>query len=148
MKIAIGADHAGYNLKEKVKDYCERKDYQIIDKGTDSESSVDYPDFAFAVAEAVSSNEADYGILVCYTGIGMSMAANKVPGIRAALVNAPELAEMTRRHNNANVLTLGAGYTDFEEAKEITKVFLSTEFDGTKPGQERHQRRVNKINNY
>ena len=140
MKIAIGADHAGFALKEGLRDALHAKGLEIVDFGTHSNQSTDYPDYASAVAGAVSKDEADRGILVCSTGVGMSMAANKVDGVRAALAfNADEVA-LTRRHNDANVLTLGARYNSLEQASDLVDVFLNTPFEGG-----RHQRRVDKI---
>ena len=144
MKIAIGGDHGGYKLKEFLKGAL-AADYEFRDCGTDSEDSADYPVFAAKVANAVSSGECDFGIAICTTGIGVSIAANKVRGVRAALCCDIERVKMSRRHNNANVLCFGAAYIEPETAVEMTKVFLSTEFDGVKPGQERHARRVEEI---
>lgn len=140
MKIAIGADHAGFVLKEKIKEKLVRDGHEVEDVGTHSSESVDYPDFARQVAAKVASGEAERGILVCYTGVGMSIAANKVPGVRAALGVNPEEVQLTRRHNNANVLTLGAILTTPEAAAPLVDAFLNTEFEGG-----RHARRVQKI---
>ncbi len=140
MKIAIGADHAGFVLKEKIKEKLLREGHQVEDVGTHSSESVDYPDFARQVAAKVSSGEAERGILVCYTGVGMSIAANKVPGVRAALGVNTEEVQLTRRHNNANVLALGAKYVSPAQAREWVRLFLETPFDGG-----RHERRVEKM---
>ena len=140
MKIAIGADHAGYELKNEIIKYLKEEGYDIIDYGTNSKESVDYPDFAKAVSYAVRDNLCQFGILVCYTGIGMSIASNKVNGIRAALVNSVENATLTREHNNANVLCLSSKDTNVNLAKEIVRTFLTTAFTYG-----RHERRVNKI---
>lgn len=140
MKIALGADHAGFELKESVKRLLAAQGIQVDDRGTHSAESVDYPDFARAVGEAVARRQADLGILVCGTGIGMSMSANKVPGIRAARVDTEFEAEMARAHNNANVLCLGARVTDAATAEKLVRKFLETRFEGG-----RHQRRVDKI---
>jgi ribose 5-phosphate isomerase B len=140
MKIAIGADHAGFALKEKIKQKLISEGHQVDDVGTFDNASVDYPDFARQVASKVASGEAERGILVCYTGVGMSIAANKVPGVRAALGVNPEEVSLTRRHNDANVLTLGAILTSEEAAAPLVDVFLHTEFEGG-----RHARRVQKI---
>jgi len=140
MKIAIGADHAGFGLKEQIRESLVRQGMEVDDQGTRSSESVDYPDFARAVAEEVARQRADLGILVCGTGIGMSMAANKVPGIRAAHVTSDVEAEMSRAHNDANVLCLGARVLDFAAAEPIIAKFLSTRFEAG-----RHQRRVDKI---
>lgn len=140
MKIAIGADHAGFALKEELRTALEAKGLDVVDFGTHSAESTDYPDYASAVAHAVAKDETDFGILVCSTGVGMSIAANKVEGVRAALAFNADEVEFTRRHNNANVLTMGARYTNLEQAEEFVDVFLKTPFEGG-----RHQRRVDKI---
>lgn len=140
MKIAIGADHAGFNLKEEIKLYLQNKNYEVFDMGTYSTESIDYPDYAVKVAKSVANNECEYGILVCYTGIGMSITANKVDGIKAALVTSIENATLTREHNNSNVLCLGAKDVEYSLAKKIVETFLNTTFLGG-----RHERRVNKI---
>ncbi|RLI97635.1 MAG: ribose 5-phosphate isomerase B [Candidatus Aenigmatarchaeota archaeon] len=139
--IALGSDHAGFGLKEKIKQYLEKKGLEIKDYGCFSEESVDYPDYAEKVARAVSSNEAEKGILICGTGIGMSIAANKISGIRAAVCWDEKSAEMSRRHNDANILCIGARLIDQELALRIVDVWLSTGFDGG-----RHVKRVKKIN--
>ena len=140
MKLSIGSDHAGYDLKKQIFEYLKKEGHIVIDQGTYNKDSVDYPDFAEWVVKDVQNKEADYGILVCYTGIGMSMAANKARGIRAALVGKVEDAVLTREHNNANVLCLSAKNTSVEDAFEIIKAFLSTDFAGG-----RHERRVEKV---
>ena len=140
MKLSIGSDHAGYDLKKQIFEYLQKEGHVVIDQGTYNKDSVDYPDFAEWVVKDVQNKEADYGILVCYTGIGMSMAANKACGIRAALVGKVEDAVLTREHNNANVLCLSAKNTSVEDAFEIIKAFLSTDFAGG-----RHERRVEKV---
>ncbi|GAB6137288.1 ribose 5-phosphate isomerase B [Halanaerobaculum tunisiense] len=140
MKIALGSDHGGYNLKQKIKDLLEDKGLDYKDFGTDSTTSVDYPDFGKQVAQAVADNEFELGILVCGTGIGMSITANKVPGVRAALCHDVFSARATRQHNNSNVLTLGERVIGTEVALEIVKTWLETDFEGG-----RHQRRVDKI---
>jgi len=140
MKIAIGSDHAGFELKEKIKKLLEELGHEYEDFGTDSEESVDYPDYALRVAESVAKKECDKGILICGSGIGMCMSANKVPGIRAAFCSNTEMARLSREHNDANVLTMGARLIDEVTAKEIVKVWLKTKFLG-----ERHLRRVNKM---
>lgn len=138
--IALGADHAGYEYKEKIKELLKSLGYEFHDFGTQSKESTDYPDYAHTVAEAVSSGKAEYGILVCGTGIGMAIVANKHNGIRAANIESIEAAKMAREHNNANVLAIGARLTAWDRAQEIIKTFLSTPFEGG-----RHQRRVDKI---
>lgn len=140
LTIAIGSDHAGFELKEAIRNYLEFLEVTVKDFGTFSTDSVDYPDYAFAVASAVAKGEFDRGILICGTGLGMSIVANKVKGIRAAECTTPDLAEMSRRHNNANVLTMGGRVLSAEEAKNIVRVWLETGFEGG-----RHQRRVDKI---
>jgi ribose 5-phosphate isomerase B len=140
MKIAVASDHAGFNYKKELSAYLKELGHQVLDFGTFSEESVDYPDYAFPAAEAVAGGIADFGILICGTGIGMAITANKIVGIRAANCTSTEMAEMARRHNNANVLTLGARITDIEIAKKIIKVFLDTEFEGG-----RHMIRIEKI---
>lgn len=140
MKIAIGADHAGFRLKERLRDLLVRGGHEVMDTGTSSEDPADYPDYAEKVAEHVARGEADRGILVCSTGVGMSIAANKVRGIRAALGVNPEEVALVRSHNDANVLALGARYTAEPAAEAMVDVFLSTPFEGG-----RHARRVGKI---
>lgn len=140
MKIAIAADHAGFALKEKLRDYLRAAGHEVTDLGTGSTESTDYPDYAAAVGHKVASGEAERGVLVCSTGVGMSIAANKIHGVRAALgTHAAEVA-LVRGHNDANVLTLGAKFTPEAEAKQLVDVFLDTSFEGG-----RHARRVNKI---
>ena len=139
-KIAIGSDHAGYDMKEAIKDQLQADGYDVIDMGTHDKNSCDSPDFAAAVAHAVAQGQAPVGIIVCSTGIGVSMTANKVHGIRAALVHHAYEAEMTRRHNDANVLCLGANITGPAIALNAVKTFLATDFEGG-----RHQRRVDKM---
>ena len=140
MKIALGSDHAGFELKEKIKHKLQFQGVTIDDRGTHSADSCDYPDYAQAVADEVAAHGADFGILVCGTGIGMSIAANKVPGIRAARVVRESDAELSREHNDANVLTLGARVTGDDEAFKIIDKWLATPFAGG-----RHGRRVDKI---
>ena len=138
--IALGSDHAGFELKEKIKQYLEKRKLKIKDYGCYSEESVDYPDYAEKVARTVANGKAEKGIVICGTGIGMSMAANKVLGIRAALCWNEETAEMSRKHNDANILCLGARMIDHEKALRIVDIWLKTNFEGG-----RHRRRVNKI---
>ncbi|MBA3976079.1 MAG: ribose 5-phosphate isomerase B [Candidatus Solibacter sp.] len=140
MKIAIGSDHAGLALKEQLRNRLTQAGHEVADFGANSPDSSDYPDYAGPVAREVASGKADRGILVCYTGVGMSITANKVRGIRAALAVSVEEVRLTRLHNDANVLTLGALYTSFESAADMVDTFLSTEFEGG-----RHARRVGKI---
>ncbi|MDE6676821.1 MAG: ribose 5-phosphate isomerase B [Clostridia bacterium] len=141
MKIAICCDHGGYVLKNAVKKYLEDNGNQVIDFGTTNENSCDYPDFALLAAEALASGECERGIFVCTTGVGISIAANKVPGVRCALCAEPLSAKMTRLHNNANALALGGGFTGTNLALEIVKTFLETPFSA----EEKHQRRIDKI---
>ena len=140
MKIAIGADHAGFSLKEQLRRKLSGEGYEVVDFGTGSLESCDYPDFAQAVGHDVAQGGSDRGILVCSTGIGMAMAANKVDGVRAAPAESDDEVKMTREHNDANVLTLGAKYMDENRAMELIDIFLKTEFAGG-----RHARRVAKI---
>jgi ribose 5-phosphate isomerase B len=140
MKIALGADHAGYELKEKIKQHLMQQGYQVDDRGTVSTESVDYPDFAQKVGEEVAAKQADLGVLVCGSGVGMAIAANKVPGIRAANVTSEYEAQMSREHNNANVLAVGARILDAPKAFTIVDKFLQAQFAGG-----RHERRVEKI---
>ena len=140
MRIAIGSDHAGYRLKETIRASLLDSGVAIEDVGTNSDASVDYPDFAAAVARRVVSGASDRGILICGTGIGMAMAANKVEGARAAAAGDLESARLSREHNDANILTLGARITPPDLALAIVRVFLDTPFEGG-----RHQRRVDKV---
>ena len=140
MKIAIAADHAGFLLKEKLRDSLKREGHELVDLGTTSEESTDYPDFAAAVAHEVADGRAERGLLVCSSGVGMSIAANKISGIRAALGTNPEEVRLTRAHNDANILTLGAKFIGAEDAGKLVDVFLKTGFDGG-----RHSRRLDKI---
>jgi len=141
MKIALGADHAGFELKDHLARVLTEEGHQPQDHGTTSPASVDYPDFAAAVARAVRRGDADLGILVCGTGLGVAIAANKVDGIRAATCNDLFTARMARAHNDANVLTLGARVVGVGVAEEIVRSFLSTGYDGG----ERHDRRLRKL---
>ena len=140
MKIAIGADHAGFSLKENLRRKLAEEGYEVVDFGTDSAKSCDYPDFAQSVGRDVAQGRSDRGILVCSTGIGMAMAANKVDGVRAAPAQNDDEVKFTREHNDANVLTLGAKYIEAPRALELIDIFLKTEFAGG-----RHSRRVAKI---
>ena len=140
MKVAIGADHGGYSLKEDLKHLLEDMGVEYKDFGTHSTVSVDYPDIAVPVDQAVEAGEFDRGILVCGTGIGIGIAANKVPGIRAALVHDTFSAHACREHNDANILTMGERVIGPGLARDIVKIWLTTEFEGG-----RHERRVEKI---
>ena len=140
MKIALACDHGAYDLKETIKAHLTEKGYEVKDFGCFDKSSCDYPDFAAPAAKAVASGECDMGVLTCTTGIGVSITANKIKGIRCALCSDPLSAEMTRRHNDANMLAMGAGMIGKNMAERIVDVFLSAEFEGG-----RHQRRVDEI---
>ncbi|MBR4581591.1 MAG: ribose 5-phosphate isomerase B [Lachnospiraceae bacterium] len=141
MKIAIAGDHGGFDLKEKVKEHLMSRGFEVRDFGCFDKTSCDYPDFGKPAAQAVSNGECDFGVLICTTGIGMSMVANKVKGVRAALCGDLLSASLTRLHNNANVLVMGAGIVGDELAIRITDTFFDTEFSN----EERHKRRINKI---
>lgn len=140
MKISIGADHAGFALKEEIRRTLEAAGHEVTDHGTSSADSTDYPDYAVPVSEDVQQGKAERGILVCSTGVGMSITANKLSGIRAANVWNADEARLTRQHNDANVLALGARYINAEQAGELVNIFLETPFEGG-----RHARRVAKI---
>ena len=140
MKIAFGCDHAGFQLKKTVLDLLGDAGHEVLDSGTDSPESVDYPDFANAAAERVKNKEADAAIVICGSGIGVSISANKVSGIRCALCMTPEMATLAREHNNANALAMGARFISEESARKIVSTFIKTPFEGG-----RHERRVKKI---
>jgi len=141
MRIALASDHAGYKLKQELLSYL--SNFEVIDFGTDSPQSMDYPDIGFAAAEAVAKGECERGILICGSGIGMSIVANKVNGIRAALCTSETIARLSRQHNDANILVLPGRFISFEEAKKIVDTWITTKFDGG-----RHQRRLDKIKKY
>ena len=140
MKIVVGSDHAAYELKEAIKEKLISEGHEVIDVGCDSTESVDYPKYGHAVGRTVASGEAERGIAVCGSGIGISIACNKVPGIRAALCTSVEMAEMCRRHNNANVVCMGARMISQELAFDIIDKWMTTDFEGGK-----HLRRINEI---
>ena len=140
MKISLGCDHAAYEYKEQIAEFLKEKGYEIEDFGTYSQESCDYPVYAKAAAEAVASGDCEFGIIMCGTGIGMSITANKIKGIRSANCISEEMAALAREHNNANVLNFGARLISLETAKRIIEVFLSTDFAGG-----RHERRVELI---
>lgn len=140
MKIAIGSDHAGFDIKKVIIEYLKNKQYEVLDKGTYSTESVDYPDFGHAVACAVKKQEADLGIVICGTGNGINMSANKHQGIRSALCWNPEIARLAKQHNNANILALPGRFVSPNLAIEIVEAFLTAEFEGG-----RHQKRIEKI---
>ncbi len=139
--IAIGSDHAGFEMKEALKKHLEEKGYEVKDFGTDSDQSCDYPEFAKAVSHCVADGIAEKGVLICGTGIGMSMAANKVKGIRAAVVGDAFSAQATREHNDANVICMGARVIDLEKATEFLDIFMTTDFSFG----ENHIRRIGKL---
>lgn len=143
LKVAIGSDHRGVRLKERIKRFLLSSGHEVDDVGTDSTESVDYPDFAFPVAEKVARGEVDRGILICGSGIGMSIAANKVRGVRASLCRTVDDAVMTRRHNDSNVLALSEKSMDDPEIEELVGRWLETPFEGG-----RHKRRIDKIAEY
>jgi ribose 5-phosphate isomerase B len=141
MKIAIGADHAGYHYKEELKKFLSAMAYEVLDFGTDSDKPCDYPDFARKVALCVSKKKASIGVLICGTGNGMAMAANKIKGVRAAVCNDTYTTKYSRKHNNANIFCVGARVKKFGETKKLLKIWLNTPFDG-----KRHIVRVKKLN--
>jgi len=140
MKISIGCDHGGFLLKEEVKKYLLSTGREVVDCGCFDEARVDYPVYGIEVAKSVSEKKCDYGILICTTGIGMSIVANKIKGVRAALVTNSEAAVLTREHNNSNVICIGAKFTSVEDANEYVEKFITTEFTYG-----RHEARVNMI---
>lgn len=140
MKVAIGSDHAGFDFKENIRQFLANQGITTEDIGAYSKESVDYPDYAQKVSALVQEGKADFGILVCSTGTGMCMAANKMPGIRAAQAWIPDIARLSRQHNNANVLCLAGNFLERNTAQEIVKTFLNSSFDGG-----RHERRVGKM---
>ena len=140
MKIAIGNDHAAVEMKNEIKAYLESKGHEVVNFGTDTSASCNYPEYGKAVGEAVASGEAECGVLICGTGVGISLAANKVKGIRAAVCSEPVTARLTKLHNNANIICFGARIVGIEVAKSIVDAWLDTEFEGG-----RHQARVDMI---
>lgn len=140
MKIGIGSDHGGCNLKREVVDFLQKRDYEVIDFGTSGKDSVDYPDYGLKVAEAIKRGECDRGIVICGTGLGISISANKVPGIRAAVCTNSYMARMSREHNDANILALGERVVGLDLALDIVDSWLKAEFQGG-----RHAARVDKI---
>lgn len=140
MKIAMGADHKGYALKERIKAFLVKQGHEVIDFGTDSEESTDYPDYGIKVARAVADREADRGITVCWTGNGMNMVVNKLPEIRGAYAFTEEMARLTREHNDSNVLSLASKWLEPELAERIVQVWLTTDFEGG-----RHLPRIKKF---
>ena len=148
MKIAIGADHAGFEMKERVKKVLSSRGHEVQDFGTDSPESTDYPPYAFHVAEAVRDGKADRGVLLCDSGNGIAIAANKVEGIRATICINAKMAEMARRHNDSNILVLGSAFTAPGDLEPIVDTWLTTPFDGARPEGERHVRRLKQIAAY
>lgn len=142
MKISIACDHGAYELKERLKAHLVKQGHEVVDCGANSLESCDYPDYARPAAQLVADGTCDRGVVLCTTGIGMSMVANKVKGVRCALCHEPLSAEMTRRHNDANMMAIGAGFTGKNMAERMVEAFLSTEFEGG-----RHARRVDKMMN-
>jgi ribose 5-phosphate isomerase B len=143
VKVALGADHRGFPLKERLRSRLEKLGHAVVDVGSTGTGPVDYPDYAFPVAEMVSRGEVDRGILVCGSGIGMAIAANKVPGVRAALCRTVDDARMARQHNDSNVLTLSEKKIDDDDLEDLVSTWLDTPFEGG-----RHQRRLKKISDY
>ncbi len=139
--IYLGSDHAGYEMKGALKEYLNELNQEFVDLGVFTTDSMDYPDIAREVAEKISENPGTFGVLICGTGTGMAITANKLNGVRAASVVNETMAEMARRHNDANIMTLGARLIDVAMAKKLVKIFIETPFDA----EERHQRRVDKI---
>lgn len=142
-KIAFACDHRGFEVKNKIIDFLEKNNWEVIDCGTNSGESADYPDYMFKAAELLGKGQCQKAIGVCYTGIGSSIAANKVKGVRAALVHTPEEAKLTRAHNDSNMLILGSGFLPAEQILPIVETWLKTPFEGG-----RHEQRVNKIRDY
>ena len=141
MRVVIASDHGGFDQKGALADFMATElSCDVTDFGPETGDSVDYPDYAVKVAQAVSSGDADFGVLICGTGIGMAVAADKVPGVRASSITSPAFAELFRQHNNGNVVCLSGRFVDLEVNKQIVKTFLTTEFEGG-----RHERRVEKI---
>lgn len=140
MKVSIGSDHAGFEQKEQLKEYMQAAGYEVVDRGCYSDERCDYPDFAAPVARDVAEGRAERGVLVCGTGIGMAMSADKVPGVRAANIVTPEFAELCREHNDANVITLSGRFVELDVNKQILDAFFATPF-----GEGRHTGRVAKI---
>ncbi len=140
MKIAMAADHGGYELKDILAGYLIEKGHTVTDLGTNTSDSVDYPDYAKKCCDAVLSGSADFGILVCGTGVGISIAANKIKGIRCGLCPSPEIAALVKQHNNANVIALGGRFTAPDTAKKIVDAYMAADFEGG-----RHQKRIDKI---
>jgi len=139
-KVALASDHGGYQLKLEIIEYLKTKGYETVDLGTDSEESVDYPEYGAKAAQAIINNDADCGIIMCGSGIGISISANKFKGIRAALCFDTYTAKMCREHNDANIMAIGGRITTIDRAEDMVDLFLETEFEGG-----RHQRRIDKL---
>jgi len=140
MKIALGADHKGFRLKRDIRSFLESQGHEVVDFGTDSDESVDYPDFGIAAARSVARGEAQLGLLFCWTGTGMAITANKLPGIRSAVVLNTDMAQLARQHNDVNVLSIPSKYVEPEQARAIVQSWLEARFEGG-----RHARRLAKI---
>lgn len=140
LSVVLGSDHAGFEMKEQIREYLQGQGYSVQDMGCQGTDSCDYPDFALAVGEKIRSGECQRGILICGSGVGMAIAVNKVPGVRAANIFDPVIAGLSREHNDANVVTLGSRFIDLEKAQAIVEKFITTPFAG-----DRHAKRVNKI---
>jgi ribose 5-phosphate isomerase B len=145
VKIAVGADHAGYEYKDRIAESLRKSGHTVIDFGTNDATPVDYPQYGFAVGEAVASGQADRGIVICGSSLGISIAANKVPGVRCAVVTEPLSAELARRHNDANVLALSERLTGWEMIERLVDVFLHAPFDGDTSIGRRHKHRVDQL---
>jgi ribose 5-phosphate isomerase B len=148
MRIAVGADHAGYEYKNRIAEALRKDGHTVLDFGTGDATPVDYPQYGYAVGEAVASGQADRGIVICGSSLGISIAANKVPGVRCAVVTEPLSAELARRHNDANVLALSERLTGWEMIERLVDVFLHTPFDGDASGGARHKYRVDQLFEY
>ncbi|HEX8807253.1 MAG TPA: ribose 5-phosphate isomerase B [Candidatus Aquilonibacter sp.] len=145
MRIALGADHAGYEFKDRIAQKLREAGHTILDYGTHDPTPVDYPQYGYAVGEAVASGQADRGVVVCGSSLGISMAANKVPGVRCAVATEPLSAELARRHNNANVLALSERLSGWEMIERLVDVFMHAPFDGDTPEGARHKHRVEQL---
>jgi ribose 5-phosphate isomerase B len=145
MKIALGADHAGFDYKDRIAQMLRGSGHEILDFGTHDETPVDYPQYGYAVGEAVATGQAERGIVVCGSSIGISIAANKVPGVRCAVVFEPYTAELSRRHNDANVLALSERLTGWEMIERLVDIFVHTPFDGDASDGKRHKHRVEQL---
>ncbi|HET9029501.1 MAG TPA: ribose 5-phosphate isomerase B [Candidatus Aquilonibacter sp.] len=145
MKVALGADHAGYGYKDRIAEMLRTDGHEILDFGTHGDTPVDYPQYGYAVGEAVASGQADRGIVICGSSIGISIAANKVPGVRCAVVFEPYTAELARRHNDANVFALSERLTGWEMIERLVDIFMHTPFDGDASDGKRHLHRVEQL---